>query len=162
MIAFRREPMRNSFSGTANVLTFLLCSGIAHAGEKRVQFSDLPPAVQKTAQAESQGATIKGYSKEVEHGKLTYEVEMVVNGKSRDVSIDPSGKVVEVEQEVSLEAVPPAALTAIQAGAKGGAIPKVEEVKSDSETVYEAQVRTSGKHQEIRVHADGSPAPEQD
>lgn len=154
--------MRNSFSVTASALTLLLCSGIAHAGEKRVQFSDLPPAVQKTAQAETQGATVNGYSKEVEHGNIRYEVAMILNGKSRDVSIDPSGKVVEVEQEVSLEAVPPAALTAIQAGARGGSIAKVEEVKSDSQTVYEAQVRGTGKHREIRVHADGSAAPEED
>lgn len=60
---------------------------------------------------------------------------MTLNGKSRELAIDESGKVVEVEQDVSLEAVPPAALTAIQAGAKEGAIAKVEEVKSDSETV---------------------------
>jgi uncharacterized membrane protein YkoI len=155
--------MKNSFSiAVANAVALLLCSGSAYAGEKRVHFSELPPAVQKTAQAESQGATVKGYSKEVEHGKLTYEVEMVVNGKPRDVSIDPSGKVVEVEQEVSLESVPAAALTAIQREAKGGSVAKVEEVKSDSETAYEAQILSNGKQREVRVHADGSPAPEQD
>jgi len=154
--------VKNRFSIPAGTLALLLGSGVARAGEKQVKFSELPPAVQKAAQAESQGATVKGYAKEVEHGKVTFEVQMTLNGKTRDVSIDPSGKVVEVEQEVSLEAVPPAALTAIQAETKGGSIAKVEEVKSDSETVWEAQLLSRGKHREVRVHADGSPAPKQE
>jgi uncharacterized membrane protein YkoI len=154
--------MKNSFSIAASGLTLLLCSGIARAGEKKVQFKDLPPAVQKTAQAETQGATVKGYSKEVEHGQVRYEVEMTVNGKSRDVSIDPTGKIVEVEQEVALEAIPPEALVAIQTAAGRGSIAKVEEVKLDSKIVYEAQVLSNGKPREIRFHADGSPASDLD
>jgi len=137
-----------------------ICSGIARASEQRINYGDLPPAVQQTVQKEIQAATVKGYSKEVEHGKVRYEVEMTVDGKTRDVSIDPSGKVVEVEQEVSPEAVPPAAMAAIKKGVKGGSVLKVEEVKSDTETVYEAQVLSKGRYREIRVHADGSAAPE--
>lgn len=139
-----------------------ICSGAAHANEKRVNYSDLPLAVQKTAQQESQGATVKRYSKEVENGRVVYEVEMIADGKSRDVSMDSSGKIVEVEQQVSFDAVPAAASAAIRKGAGGGSILKVEEVKSDSETAYEAQVLSNGKHWEVRVHADGSAAPEQD
>lgn len=133
----------------------------SHAEAKRVNFGDLPPAVKETAQRESLGATVKGYSKEVENGRVEYEVEMMLNGMSKDVSIDPSGKVIEVEQQVSLDAVPAAAMAAIQKGAEGGSIRMVEEVKSDSETAYEAQILNHGKHREVRVHADGTRAPEQ-
>lgn len=145
-----------------SVLTLAICSGTARASEKRVNYGDLPPAVQKTAQRESQGATVKRYSKEVENGRVVYEVEMIADGKARDVSIDSSGEIVEIEQQVSLDAVPSAPSAAIRKGAGGGSILKVEEVKSDSETVYEAQVLSNGKHREVRVHVDGSAAPEQD
>jgi hypothetical protein len=94
--------------------------------------------------------------------RTAYEVEMIADGKSRDILIDSSGKVIEIEQQVSLDAVPAAAMAAIQKRAGGGSILKVEEVKSASETVYEAQIPSNRKHREIRVHADASAAPEQD
>jgi hypothetical protein len=36
----------------------------AHAEEKKIRRSDLPPAVQKTVDEQSKGATLKGYSTE--------------------------------------------------------------------------------------------------
>jgi uncharacterized membrane protein YkoI len=144
-----------------SVLTLIVCSAIAKASEKQISYNDLPAAVQKAAQRESQGATVLRYSKEVENGKVEYEVEMTVGGKSRDVSIDPSGKVVEIEQQVSLDAVPVAAMAAIRKGAAGGSIRKIEQVSSNSEIAYEAQILSNRQHREIRVHADGSAAPEQ-
>jgi hypothetical protein len=44
-------------------------STAVHAEEKRIGREDLPPAVEKTVAEQSKGATIKGFSKEVEHGK---------------------------------------------------------------------------------------------
>jgi uncharacterized membrane protein YkoI len=155
--------MRNTFYiVSGSVLALVFYAAIAKAREKRVNSSDLPPAVQKTAQRESQGATVRGYSKDVESGKIEDEVEMMVAGKSRDVSIDSSGKVIEVEQEVALDGIPSAAMAAIRRQAEGASIRKVEEVRSSAETAYEAQILSNGKHREIRVHADGSEAPEQD
>ena len=155
--------MKNSLSIViGSALTVAICIGIARASEKPVSFGDLPSAVKKTVQRESQGATIKGYSKEVAHGRTAYEVEMLFDGKSRDILIDPVGKVIEVEQQVAHDAVPAAAMAEIEKGAGRGSILKIEEVKSDSEIAYEAQVLINGKHREVRVHADGSTAPEKD
>src|SRR5277367_6093121 len=107
--------MRNRSSvASESVLTLVFCTAISRASEKRVDFNDLPPTVQKAAQRESQGATVRGYSKEEENGKIEYEVEMMVAGKSRDVSIDSSGKVIEVEQQVALDGIPAAAMAAIR------------------------------------------------
>ena len=153
--------MKSTFSFVLGSV-LILGSAIALASEKQVTHSDLPAAVQKTAQRESQGATVLRYSKEVENGKVEYEVEMMVAGKSKDISIDPSGQVVEIEQQVSLDTVPVAAMAAIRKGAAGGSIRKVEEVRSNGEIAYEAQILSNGQHREIRVHADGSAAPEQD
>ena len=146
---------------TRVTLTLLITAGICQGDEKLVKYGDLPPAVRETAEKASSGAIVKGYSKETHGGKTEYEVETIVDGKSRDISIDRSGKVIEVEQQISLSAVPAAAMAAIQKGAGDGSIQKVEEVKSDLETAYEAEILRHGKHREIRVHADGSTAPEQ-
>src|ERR1035438_3603325 len=57
---------------------------VAAAAEKKLQLKDLPPAVQKTVQDQTKGAEIRGISSETEKGKLTYEIETMVNGKHRD------------------------------------------------------------------------------
>jgi uncharacterized membrane protein YkoI len=134
----------------------------AFGQETKVEFKDLPPAVQTTAKDQSQGATVTGYSKEIEKGKTEYEVQLLVNGKERDVSIDPDGKVIETEEVVAFSSVPKKARDAIKHEAKGAKIEKVEIVKSDQPTVYEALVRQNGKKHEIRVLENGDKAPAED
>ena len=85
------------------LLVFGAISSGASAQEKKIRRDRLPPAVAKTVAAESQGATIKGFSTEIEHGRRLYEVEMIVNGHHKDVSMDRDGVIVEAEKEVSME-----------------------------------------------------------
>jgi len=83
-------------------LACLFVAGVVSAQEKKIKRSDLPPAVEKTAAEVSKGATIKGFSKETENGKTTYEVEMVVNGHTKDVEVDANGAILEVEEQVEI------------------------------------------------------------
>ena len=92
-------------------LACLFVAGMVPAQEKKIKRSDLPPAVEKTAAEVSKGATIKGFSKETENGKTTYEVGMVVNGHSKDVELDANGAILEVEEQVAMDS-PPADLKA--------------------------------------------------
>jgi hypothetical protein len=61
--------------------------------ESKVSLKDLPPEVRATVEKETRNATLKGVSKEKEKGKTVYEVESLVNGRTRDLMIDASGKV---------------------------------------------------------------------
>ena len=81
-------------------------AAFATAAESRVKMKDLPDAVRQTVAEQSKGATLKGLAKEVENGKTLYEAELVVNGRKKDVLIDPAGEVVTVEEEVTLGSVP--------------------------------------------------------
>src|SRR5579872_7560012 len=90
----------------ASLTVIGLTSFALFAGETKVNMKDLPPAVQKTVQEETRNAKLKGLSKEVEHGQTFYEAETMVNGRSRDILIDSTGKVVEVEEQADLAAVP--------------------------------------------------------
>jgi uncharacterized membrane protein YkoI len=134
----------------------LLVFGTAQASEKKVKMRDLPKAVQQTVQEQSKGATIGGLSKEVEHGKTYYEVELKVNGHGKDILIDPAGAIVEVEEEVTMASLPPAVKAAIEAKAGKGRIVKVESItKKNALVAYEAQVNTAGKKSEIKVTPEG-------
>ncbi len=136
----------------------LILAATASSQEKKIQRSELPPAVEKTVAAQTQGATIRGFSMEQEKGKTYYEVEMTVNGHSRDVSMDADGVVTEVEEEVALDALPPAVKAGLTAKAGKGAIGKIESLTKGGRVVaYEAHVVTDGKKSEIQVGPDGKP-----
>ena len=139
-------------------VTFVLGAPAANAqdGEKKVKMSDLPPAVQKTVREQSKGATIRGFAKEVEKGKTSYEVEMKVNGHNKDVLIDPEGVVLAVEEQVTLNALPAAVKAELLRKAGKGKILIIESItKNGVLAEYEAQVSRAGKKSGIKVGADG-------
>lgn len=138
---------------TSSVLAFTVC---AVAQERKIDRSALPPAVQKTVQAQSQGATIKGFSTDHENGKKVYEAEMMVNGHSRDIEIAPDGTLNEVEEEVAFNSLPANVQTALTKRARGAKITKVESLKKHDKLVaYEAATLKGSKHGEIQVGPDG-------
>jgi uncharacterized membrane protein YkoI len=128
----------------------------AAAGDRKVQLKDLPAAVQKTIQEETQNAEIVGLVQEQEAGKTVFEVETKVNGKTRDVTVDSSGQVIAREEEVALDTIPPAARAAIEKAAAGGTVQKVETVTKGGATSYEASFSKAGKKSEIVVGSDGA------
>ena len=148
------------FQGITSILLLagLSVTPVLVAKEKKIKRSDLPAAVEKTVASQSEGATIKGFSKEKEDGKTLYEMEMIVNGHTKDVLMDASGAVVEVEEEVAMDALPAEVKAGLQAKAGKGKLLKVESLtKHDKLVAYEAQVDNNGKKSEVQVGPDGKP-----
>ncbi len=142
----------------AFLTTGLLLAGTASAQEKKIKRSDLPPAVEKTVAAQSEGATIRGFSTEKENGQTFYEAEMTVNGHSKDVLIAADGTVAEVEEQVTLDSLAAEVKAGLQARAGKGKILKVESItKKGKLFAYEAKVETNGKKSEVQVGPDGKP-----
>jgi hypothetical protein len=138
------------------VVAALSLATIAAAQEKKIQRADLPPAVEKTVSAQSEGATIKGFSTEKEKGQTYYEAEMTVSGHSKDILIDANGGIAEIEEQVAVDSLPAAVKDGLQAKAGSGKILKVESLtKHDELVAYEAVVQTAGKKKEIQVGPDG-------
>jgi hypothetical protein len=123
--------------------------------EQRVTRRDLPAAVARTVDAQARGATIRGYSREKEHGQTFYEVALRVNGHSRDVLMDTTGAVVEVEEQVDIATLPAAVREGLLAAAGSGKLRSVESVTRGGQTAYEGHVNTNGKWSEITVGPDG-------
>jgi hypothetical protein len=138
------------------VLIALATLSVVQAQEKKLKREQLPPAVEKTVATESQGATIKGFSTEVEKGKRLYEVAMTVDGRSKDISMDRYGKVVEVEQEVTMESLPATVQEGLRKAAGAGTIGIIESLTKGGKLVaYEAHVKTGAKRSEIQVGPNG-------
>ena len=125
--------------------------------KKRLRDEDLPPAVERTVAAQSQGATIKGFSSEVEGGKTLYEVELTMNGHGKDISMDKEGKIVEVEEEVAMDSLAPEVKAGLTKAAGNGTITKLESLTKGGKLVaYEADVKNGSKRSEIQVGPNGN------
>ena len=147
-----RFPLKNLWI----VLALLNISLLSHAAEKKILKSALPGPVARTAEKQSKGATVRAYTKDTENGKVEYEVEMTLNGHSKDVSIGADGGLLEVEEQVQIEALPAAVQQGLKQKAGKGVIRKIESItKRDVIVAYEAQVTTLGKHREIQVGPNG-------
>jgi uncharacterized membrane protein YkoI len=139
------------------VVSLVLVGG-AFAQEKKIKRSELPAVVEKATVEQSKGATIRGFSEERENGQTTYEVKMLANGHSKDVQMDANGVVIEIEEQVDLQAVSAEVRAGLQAKLGKGTITKVESItKEDTLVAYEAQVVTDGKRSEVQVGPDGKP-----
>jgi uncharacterized membrane protein YkoI len=155
-----KENIMNRSKASAWVLTALCFSlaSLCHAQEKSVKKSDLPVAVQKTADEQSKGATVRGYSQETEGGKVMYEVKLTAHGHSKSVGIDETGNVMEIEEQVEFDKLSPEVRNGLQNKAGDGKITKVESImKHGTVVAYEVQVLTGTKRTEVQVGPDGKP-----
>ena len=148
--------MKVSIKCALVVAAVLLCATLAVSEEKKINRSDLPPAVEKTVASQSEGAIIRGFTQEKENGQTFYEAEMMVNGHTKDVRIDSNGGIAEVEEEVTMESLPGVVKDGLQAKAGKGKLAKVESLtRRDKLVAYEAVVQKNGKMSEIQVGPDG-------
>lgn len=144
------------FRSFSAILAIGLTFSVTLAQEKKITRKQLPPAVEKTVGQESEGATIKGFATEVEHGQKLYEASLVVNGHSKDILIDKDGNVVEVEEEVSLDSLSATVQDSLKKAAGSGTIQVVESLTKNGNLVaYEAQVKHGKKRSEIQVGPNG-------
>jgi hypothetical protein len=148
--------LQNIFASAIVATTLCALPSTAQEHEKKINRSNLPPAVEKTVAAQAQGATIRGFNQEKEDGKTFYEAELTVNGHSKDILIDPTGAIAEIEEQVDPASLPPAVQSGLQAKAGSGKLGEVVSItKHDKLVAYEAKVTTSGKHSEVQVGPDG-------
>ncbi|MDP9050633.1 MAG: hypothetical protein M3O31_07915 [Acidobacteriota bacterium] len=138
-------------------LTVALCvTAVAVAADKKIARSALPPAVEKTVKAQSEGATIKDIGSETEGGVFQYEVEMMYNGHTKDIAIAKDGTLLEVEEEVAMSSLPANVQSALTAKAATAKITKVESLtKKDKLVAYEAATLKGAKKGEIQVGPNG-------
>lgn len=138
-------------------LSLLAIAPIAlHAQEHKIPRTALPPAVEKTIQANTPGATIKGFATEMEAGRKVFEAETVLNGHTRDLQVATDGTLNEIEEEVSLDSLPAPVQKALAARAGTAKITKVESLTKKGRLVaYEAATLKGAKKGEVQVGPNG-------
>jgi hypothetical protein len=85
-------------------------------------------------------------------------VETLKHGKSKDITLDVSGTLLEVEQEVAASSLPPAVSDAIAKAAHGRKPGKVESVtRQRAIASYETTITSNGERREVAFSPQGAP-----
>lgn len=149
--------MKNPWFASALLTPALLLTPPAHASERVVPCATLPAAVQQKGNSLLDGATLHACQKDITAGVVTYEMELLKDGRSRDITFDPSGNVVEIEAQIDLDALPAPVKAAILKAAAGTRPGKIESLTRGGQIIsYETTIVKAGKHTEIAFHPDGS------
>jgi hypothetical protein len=129
----------------------------AVAAEHSIACSTLPAAVQQKSKLVLDGSVVHGCVQDVSKGKTTYELELLKDGRSRDVTFGPDGNVLEVEEQVDIASLPKPVAAAIQKEVGAGHLGKIESLTRGGTLIsYETTVTRNGKRREIAFRSDGS------
>jgi hypothetical protein len=103
-------------------------------------------------------ATIKAAAKEMENGKIEWEVESIDNGLARDLVYNPDGTVVEIEEQVAPASLPAAVTDAIKVKYPKATITKAEKLMKGAALTYEMAL-TGAAVKSIEITPDGKIVP---
>ena len=154
--------MNRSTRIVVGIVAALFITAGAHAAGTKIEKSDLPDEVRKTADRESGGATVTGYSQDTDdYGDTVYGVDLVVSGHTKTILIGEDGVVVEIDEEVPWDRLPANVQAGLKAQARAGKVGRVESITTDGKVVgYQAEVDTDGAKSEVSVGPDGAPLKE--
>ena len=127
------------------------------AQEKKVAEKDVPKAVLAAFKSTYPNATIRGYSREKENGKVYYEIESMEGEIGRDVLYNPDGTVAEIEETIAPSDLPPAVSAAFRRLHPEAIIKKAEKISRDGQTEYEITAKEGKRRIELEFDSDGNP-----
>jgi uncharacterized membrane protein YkoI len=123
---------------------------------KEVKLEDVRPEAQAVIQSQTSGGTIEKITCEKEDGRHFYKVEYKKDGREFELQVDDDGKVLETEEILAMEDLPPAVLETVKAESAGGEIKELALETEDGKTFYEVEFEKDGKEHEVKIAEDGT------
>jgi putative PepSY-like beta-lactamase-inhibitor len=133
----------------------LLASISAFAQESKISEKDVPPAVIAAFKSAYPNATVRGYAKEKEKGKLFYEIESKDGATMRDLLYHPDGTVAEIEETIAATDLPAEAQRLIKSRYPRGVVSRAEKVTEGTTIKYEVSIRNGKRRTGLAFDADG-------
>ncbi len=133
----------------------MLCTSASVAGEKKLTRKQVPAAVLTAFEKAYPSATVKGYSKEVEKGKIYFEIESMDGKTGRDVLYNADGSVAEVEESMAAADLPSAVSATVSKEYPKGTISKAEKTTRGKDVTYEVHVLSGKSKHEVVVDPSG-------
>ena len=127
----------------------------AAAQEKKITAKDVPAAVISAFKTAYPNATIRGYAREKENGKVFYEIESREGTTTRDVLYNPDGTVAETEESIAATDLPVEVQQALKEKFPKAVITKVEKTTAGDKVSYEIVARQGKKRVTIEFDSSG-------
>jgi len=127
--------------------------------EAPISWQQLPAAVQDALAKIVPSQKIDALTREVEDGFVFFEAEYETDGVEHAAKLTDNGYVIESEQPVSAESLPPAVVAALKEQFKNAEIVESEIVQL---TFFEVKVRVGNKKREVKVQANGNVIADED
>ena len=143
-----------------HIITLLAALAVPHfvlaeEADKPIKFGDLPAAVAKAIKQAAGDAKLKTISLGDEDGTPAYEAVWEANGHQHEIAVTKSGKVLSLEEIITLAEAPEAIRAAIAKEAGGSKVLEVEKVLEKGKTLYEATVEKGKGKLVVRFSAGG-------
>lgn len=136
-------------------IALLLSSLVVSAQERKVREKEVPQAVVAAFKAAYPNASIRGYAKERENGKLFYEIESKDGDTVRDLLYNPDGTVAEVEETVTVTDLPIETQQLLQSKYPKAVVTKAEKTTQSDKVEYEVIARRGKQRISLVFDADG-------
>ena len=127
----------------------------AVAQEKKITGKDVPAAVISAFKATYPNATICGYAREKENGKVFYEIESREGTTTRDVLYNPDGTVAEIAGSIAVTDLPAEVQQAMKENFPKAAITKAERTTAGDKVSYEIVARQGKKRVTFEFDSSG-------
>jgi len=147
--------MRAISKGALITTAVLLLALSAVAQEKKITAKDVPAAVMSAFKTAYPNATIRGYAREKEHGKVFYEIESREGTTTRDVLFNPDGTVAEIEESVAAIDLPAEIQQAIKRKYPKAIITRAERTTTGDKVSYEIAARQGKKRITTELDSSG-------
>jgi hypothetical protein len=160
-IGFREEAaMKISVNFILKFCCTLLLSGAGGMSasaqeEQAIKCNKVPAAVYTAFQTAYPKATIRDCSKEIEKGKVAYEISSLEDKTRRDILYHEDGTVIVVEEAIPSGDLPEPVRLAIGKKYPKGPITLAERLTRDSTVSYEIRLKHRGKTLELVYDPDG-------
>ena len=161
------------------IITLIAAAGLVAGCNRSVEsvsqdFNSLPPAVQKTARAQSPKGEILGVSKTSDNGVEAYKIQyrgtdnsnptVIIAMDGRLIGSDMARPAGALERLLTptgatgtkFSALPPAAQKTLQAQAPNAEIADISRHDKDGRIIYEIEFRDKGKNPTIQIAEDGT------
>jgi uncharacterized membrane protein YkoI len=123
---------------------------------KEVKLEDVPTAAQAVIQTHTSGGKIEKITCDKDDGKHFYKVEYQKDGREFELEVDEDGKVMEMEEILAMEDLPPAVQATVKTETAGGKIKELALETEDGKTFYEVEFEKDGKEHKVKIAEDGT------
>ena len=124
---------------------------------KEVKLEDIPPAAQAAIESYTSGEGIEKITHEKEEGKDFYKVEYKKDSRKFELEVDKDGEVLEAEEIVTMEDLPPAVQETVKTASAGAEIKELALLETEEGKIfYEIEFEKDGKEHKVKIAEDGT------